>query len=255
MKKIIMVSMIAVALGAQGALANSGTERPHKIEHWSFDGMFGKVDKPAAQRGFQVYKEVCSACHGLSRVAIRNLADLGFSEAEIKTLAASYTVKDGPGDDGEMFERPGKPSDRFPSPYANEQAARAAQNGAYPPDLSLIIKARHDGANYVYSLLTGYENPPADMHMNDGMHYNPYFPGGQIAMAQPINSEGQVGYEDGTTASVDQMAHDVVNFLQWAAEPEMEHRKEMGIKVLLFFAAFTVLMYVAKKRIWSKIGH
>lgn len=225
----------------------------NKHMHWSFDGMFGHVDKQSAQRGFQVYKEVCAACHGLSRVAMRNLQDLGFSEAEVKALAASYTVKDGPGDDGEMFERPGKPFDRFPAPYANEQAARAAQNGAYPPDLSLIVKARPDGANYVYSLLTGYEEPPAGFHVNEGMHYNAYFAGHQIAMPAPL-SDGKVEYEDGTPATLDQHAKDVVNFLQWAAEPEMEHRKQMGIKVLMFLAVFSVLGYIAKKRVWAKLN-
>ena len=216
--------------------------------------MFGRVDKQSAQRGFQVYKEVCSACHGLSRIAFRNLTDIGFSEAEAKALAASYQVKDGPNDEGEMFERAGKLSDYFPSPYANEQAARAAQNGAYPPDLSLIVKARQGGGNYVYSLLTGYEPAPADAHMSAGMHYNPYFPGGQIAMPAPL-SDGQISYEDGTQASVDQMARDVVNFLQWAAEPEMEARKRMGIKALIFLAVFTALKYLAKSNLWRRLHY
>ena len=199
-----------------------------------------------------MYKEVCAACHGLSRVAIRNLQELGFSESEVKALAAGYTVKDGPGDDGEMFERPGKPSDRFPSPYANEQAARAAQNGAYPPDLSLIIKARQGGADYVYSLLTGYEAAPAGVTLPEGMHYNAAFPGHQIAMAPPL-SDGRVEFDDGTASTLDQQARDVVNFLQWAAEPEMEHRKQMGVKVLMFLAVFTAVAYCAMKRVWAKV--
>lgn len=225
---------------------------PPKRVSWPFDGITGHVDKPAAQRGFQIYKEVCAACHGLSRVAFRSLSDIGFTEAEIKALAANYQIKDGPNDDGEMFERPGKPSDYFPPPYPNEQAARAAQNGAYPPDLSLIVKARAAGANYLYSLLIGYAAAPAGMHLGDGMSYNPYFPGGQIAMPAPL-SDGQVTYEDGTAASLDQMAHDVTVFLQWAAEPEMEARKQMGIKVLMYLFIFTAFMYVAKRKLWRKI--
>lgn len=245
-----MLAVLAMTV-AVPALAASDQKPPRQVP-WSFDGPLGEVDKPSAQRGLQVYKEVCSACHSLKRVAFRNLADIGFSEAEVKALAATYSVKDGPNDEGEMFERPGKPSDLFPSPYANEQAARAAQNGAYPPDLSLIVKARPDGANYVYSLLTGYGTPPSDVHMNTGMHYNPYFPGAQIAMAAPL-SDGAVEYGDGTKASVDQMARDVTAFLQWAAEPEMEGRKQMGIKVLLFLAVFSVFAYMAKRNIWRKV--
>ncbi|MBV8939843.1 MAG: cytochrome c1 [Alphaproteobacteria bacterium] len=247
---------LATALAASGiaaaALAASIEQLPPKHLVWPFSGVLGTVDIAAAQRGFQVYKEVCAACHGLSRVALRNLEEIGFSEAEVKALAAGYQVKDGPNDQGEMFDRPGKPSDHFPSPYPNEQAARAAQNGAYPPDLSLIIKARHDGANYVYSLLTGFQNPPADVKMGDGMNYNPYFPGGQIAMPPPL-SDGKVEYTDGTSSSLDQEARDVVNFLQWAAEPEMRHRKQMGIKALIFLGIFTLFMYIAKKRIWSRL--
>lgn len=253
MKKITVLLSVAAVLGSVGAsIAASDQKKPLQV-HWSFDGVFGKVDKQSAQRGFQVYKEVCAACHGISRVAFRTLSDIGFSEAEIKALAAGYMIKDGPGDDGEMFERAGKPSDYFPSPYANENAARAAQNGAYPPDLSLIVKARPDGANYLYSLLVGYGQAVPEHHqVPEGMHYNPYFPGGNIAMPAPI-SEGQVSFEDGTQASIDQMSRDVVNFLQWAAEPEMEARKQMGIKVLIYLAIMTVFLYIAKRSIWRRI--
>lgn len=253
MKKNILITASFFCIAAASAVwASSDGQKPPKHIDWAFDGIFGKVDKQSAQRGLQVYKEVCAACHGLQRIAFRNLTEIGFTEAEVKALAASYQVKDGPNDDGEMFERPGKPSDYFPSPYANEQAARAAQNGAYPPDLSLIIKARHDGGNYLYSLLTGYGNAPSDMHMGDGMSYNPYFPGGQIAMPAPL-SDGRVDYSDGTNADVDQMSRDVVTFLQWAAEPEMEARKQMGIKVLVFLAIFTVFAYLAKRNIWRRV--
>lgn len=228
------------------------TARHAKEVHWPFDGHFGTVDRASAQRGFQVYKEVCSACHGVSRVAFRNLQAIGFSEAEVKTLAAeySYAALDG---EGEEIERPGKPSDRLPSPFANEDAARSANNGAYPPDLSLMVKARPNGANYIYSLLTGYADAPEGFALGEGMHYNPYFEGRQIAMATPLVMDGQVSYEDETDATVDQMARDVVTFLQWAAEPEMEARKAMGLKVLLFLLAFTAFFYVAKKRIWEDV--
>lgn len=253
MNKLSLILGISLAVGliAANASASEGQKQPKHVE-WSFDGMLGKVDKPSAQRGLQVYKEVCAACHGLSRVAFRTLTEIGFSEGEVKALAAGYTIQDGPNDAGDMFERPGLPSDKFTSPFANENAARASNNGAYPPDLSLIIKARPNGANYLYSLLTGYEEPPEDVHLSDGQHYNPYFPGHKLAMPAPL-SDGQVTYEDGTNASVDQMARDVVNFLQWAAEPEMEQRKQMGIKVLLYLAVFTGFAYIAKKHIWRKL--
>lgn len=253
MKKLPLVLFsVVAAVGASAAVYASTDQKQPKHVEWPFDGPFGRVDKQSAQRGAQVYKEVCSACHGLTRVAFRTLTDLGFSEAEVKALAATYSFKDGPNDEGAMYDRPGLPSDKFPAPNANEQEARAAHNGAYPPDLSLIIKARPNGANYVYSLLTGYEEPPADVHLSDGQHYNPYFPGHKLAMPAPL-ADGQVSYEDGTEASMDQMARDVVNFLQWAAEPEMEHRKQMGIKVLLYLAVFTGFAYVAKKHIWKKL--
>ncbi len=252
MKKSVLTAASVIALGLAGqAFANSETHL--KKMEWKFDGIFGTVDKQAAQRGFQVYKEVCSACHSLNRIAFRNLSEIGFSEGEIKALAASYKVKDGPNDSGEMFEREGKPSDYFVPPFPNEQAAGAGFNGKAPPDLSLIIKARHDGADYVYSLLTGYgQTPPKDVVLTDGQHYNPYFPGGNILMPAPL-SENQVTYADGTKASVEQMSQDVVTFLQWAAEPEMEARKQMGIKTLLYLAIFTAIMYIAKRNLWKKL--
>lgn len=253
MKKSLrfLCAAAVMAVGAP-ALASSDAHHPKQME-WSFDGVFGRVDKQAAQRGFQVYKEVCSACHGMKLVAFRQLSGIGFSEAEIKSLAATYTVKDGPNDAGDMFERPGRPSDMFPSPYANDNAARAANGGALPPDMSLLVKARMDGANYIYSIITGYgETPPEHHAMAEGAHYNPYFPGGNIKMAQPLRDE-QVTYQDGTKATIDQQAHDVVSFLQWAAEPEMEERKSMGIHVLLFLGAMTCFFYVVKKRVWGDL--
>ncbi len=250
---IASLASLAVIFSANifAAYAASGQKEPRQL-NWSFDGAFGRVDKQSAQRGFQVYKEVCAACHGLERVAFRSLTEIGFTAAEVKALAAGYTVKDGPNDEGEMFDRPGLASDKFVPPYPNEQASRAANNGAYPPDLSLIIKARHDGANYLYSLLTGYETAPEGVTLAASEHYNPYFPGHKIAMPAPL-SDGQVTYSEGTQASLDQMSKDVVNFLQWTAEPEMEQRKQIGIKVMLYLAIFTVFAYVAKKRLWKKL--
>ena len=251
-KSLLLVFTSLVSLGAADMAYSESTQKaPHKID-WSFDGVFGTVDKQSAQRGFQVYKEVCSASHSLNRVAFRNLTEIGFSEAEVKALAASYQVSDGPNDAGDMFQRPGKPSDTFVPPHANEQAARAAHNGAYPPDFSLILKARHDGANYIYSLLTGYSPAPAEVKLADGQYYNPYIAGERLAMPPPL-SEGAVTYADGTPATVDQMSRDVVNFMQWAAEPEMEARKQMGIKVMIYLAIFTVFMYIAKRNLWRKL--
>ncbi len=253
MKKLhFYLAVSLAALTATGYAYASGDQKPPRKMEWEFEGIFGTVDKQAAQRGFQVYKEVCSACHSLSRIAFRNMTEIGFSEAEVKALAASYQIHDGPNDQGDMFDRPGKPSDSFVPPHANEQAARAAHNGAYPPDLSLIVKAREEGPDYIYSLLTGYAQAPAGVVLADGQYYNPYFPGHALAMPAPL-SEGQVTYSDGTKATVDQMSRDVVTFLQWAAEPEMESRKQMGLKVLIYLAIFTAFMYVAKRNIWKRI--
>ena len=227
-----------------------------KKQEWAFDGPLGKFDLQSIQRGFQVYKEVCSACHSVHRLAFRNLQQIGFSEEEVKSISSQYTVQDGPNDNGEMYQRPCTPADLIPGPYKNSKEARASNNGALPPDLSLIIKARPDGANYVYSLLRGYEAPPSNIVLGPNMYYNKYFiaGGSQITMPPPLISEGQVTYQDGTKATIDQMAHDVVYFLQWAAEPEMEDRKNLGVSVFLFTIIFTVLFYFAKKRIWKNIS-
>lgn len=249
-KNISKLIYLLILLASTTAIANEAL--PPKKVTWPFDGVFGTFDRKAAQRGFQVYKEVCSACHGLYNLYYRNLKELGFSDAEIKEIAKNYTVQDGPNDLGEMFERPALPSDHFARPYPNEQAARSANNGAYPPDLSLIVKAREDGANYLYSLLTHYTDPPEHFKLMPGLHYNPYFPGYQLAMPPPL-ADGQVTYMDGTTASIEQMARDVTIFLQWAAEPEMENRKSMGLKVMMFLIVFTILFIMTKKRIWRDV--
>ena len=251
MKKIaIFLSLITVSVAGY-AYAQVEQKPPRRLD-WPFSGIFGTVDIPAAQRGFQVYKEVCSACHPLTHIAFRNLEEIGFSEAEVKALAATYQISDGPNDEGQMFQRPGKPSDYFPSPYTNDEQARSMHNGAIPPDLSMIIKARKDGPDYVYSLLTGFSPPPAGVTLSAGQNYNPYFPGGKLMMPPPL-SQGQVTYTDGTPASVDQMARDVVVFLQWASEPHMKERKEMGIKVMVYLAIFTIFMYIAKRNLWRKL--
>ena len=251
MKNSVRLLCAALVLLASPVYASADREEPKQLD-WAFDGVFGTFDKPSVQRGFQVYKEVCSACHSLKRVSFRHLEGAGFSEAEVKSLAAGYTVKDGPNDMGEMFDRPGRPSDAIPGPYPNDKAARAANNGALPPDQSLLVKAREDGANYIYSLLTGYEEPPEGFALPPGAHYNPYMDGHVIKMAPPLKDD-QVTYQDGTKATVDQEAKDIVNFLQWAAEPEMEQRKTMGIHVMLFLGAMTAFFYLVKKRIWSNL--
>ena len=218
---------------------------------WSFLGLTGTFDRASQQRGLQVYKEVCSGCHGLRLLAYRNLKAIGYNDDEIKAFASENSV-DSFNDDGEVVEREARASDKFVSPYPNEQAARAANGGAYPPDLSLIIKARSDGANYLHALLTGYVDAPAEQKVPDGMYFNKYYPGKLIGMPQPLYEDG-VEYADGTKATPDQMAKDVTAFLAWASEPEMEDRKRLGISVILFLLVLTILSYLAMKQIWAPI--
>ncbi|NBX66046.1 MAG: cytochrome c1 [Proteobacteria bacterium] len=250
--KILLSLCVAAVIGFSGPVHAAGEHIELPKQQWSFDGMTGTFDRGAMQRGFQVYKQVCSACHGLNRLSYRNLAALGYNEAEIKAIAAEATITDGPNDEGEMFERPGRPSDAFKKPFANDNAARYANNGALPPDLSLIVRSRAGGPDYVYALMTGYGDAPADVKMNEGMHYNKYFPGHQIAMAAPLVA-GAVTYGDGTDASVEQMAKDVATFLAWASEPVMEIRKQTGIKVMIFLLVFSVLMYATKRKVWKDL--
>ncbi len=251
------LAAVAIAAGAwtlaPSTPAQAAGEAVELPQHdWSFTGPFGTYDRGALQRGFQVYKNVCAGCHALSYVAYRNLEALGYNEDEIKSIAAEATVTDGPNDEGEMYERPAIPADRFASPFANEQAARAANGGAYPPDLSLLVKARPDGANYVRGVLVGYVEPPADVTLMGGMQYNAYFPGHQIAMAQPLYGD-DVTYEDGTPATIEQQAEDVTTFLAWASEPEMEERKRAGVMTMLFLLIFTGLLYATKRKIWADV--
>lgn len=226
----------------------------HTLAHqeWPFDGIFGMYDRASLQRGFQIYREVCSACHSMSRVSYRNLSDLGYSEAEIKAIAADAQITDGPNDEGEMFERPGKPSDHLKSPYPNIQAAKFANGGAYPPDMSLLVKSREGGADYVYGILTGYSEPPAGKELLDGQHWNNVMHGNIIAMAPPLTPD-RVAYGDGTKQTVEQYAYDVSQFLAWASEPHMEDRKRIGTKVFLFFLVLTGVLYGVKRKVWANV--
>lgn len=249
MRKLLLAGL-ASAFFANPVVAAEAISLPS--QSWSFSGMFGTFDRAALQRGYQVYKEVCASCHSMNLIRFRDLSALGFNEEEIKAIAAEYEVTDGPNDQGEMFQRPGRPADKFKAPFANAQAARAANNGANPPDLSLMIKARKGGADYTHALLTGYADPPAGVTLSEGMSYNKVFPGHQIAMAKPLNDD-QVTFADGTKASVDQMARDVSTFLAWTAEPELEARKRLGVKVILFLIIATGLLYATKRKIWRAV--
>ena len=230
-----------------------------KIEYlktdWSFKGLFGKFDRASLQRGFQVYTEVCASCHSMKYVSYRNLAEKGgpeFTEAQAKAIAASFEVKDGPNADGDMFTRPGKLSDKFVMPYENVKAAQAANGGAYPPDMSVLVKARGGGVDYIYSLLQGYQDPPAGVTLDDGVYYNKYMYGNKIKMANQL-SDGLVEYGDGTSATVEQMSKDVTTFLMWAAEPHLESRHRMGFKAIIYLIILTILVYFSMKKIWSRI--
>ncbi|KAK1213835.1 CY1 protein, partial [Pygoscelis papua] len=217
---------------------------------WSHGGALAALDHGSLRRGFQVYKQVCSACHSMEYLAFRNLIGVTHTEAEAKALAEEVEVVDGPDENGEMFTRPGKISDYFPKPYPNSEAARAANNGALPPDLSYIVNARHGGEDYVFSLLTGYCDPPAGVTVREGLHYNPYFPGQAIGMAPPIYNE-ILEFDDGTPATMSQIAKDICTFLRWAAEPEHDHRKRMGLKMLMVSGLLIPLLYYMKRHKWS----
>ncbi|HEY8699216.1 MAG TPA: cytochrome c1 [Rhizomicrobium sp.] len=259
----LSLAALLVATAAQAAIDTSPLSPKHP--EWSFEGPFGQFDRAALQRGFQVYKEVCSTCHSLNRVSFHALSnDKGgygfFSDPQVKAIAAAYQIDAEPNDKGELFDekgnrlkRPGIPADHFPPPFANEQAARAANNGALPPDLSIIVKARAGGPDYVYSILTGFqEKPPAGFKVLEGKYFNPYFAGWNISMPPPL-SDKQVTYSDGTKATVDQMAKDVVTFLSWAAEPTMEERKRTGFAVMLFLLLLSGLLYLSYRRVWKDL--
>ena len=233
-------------------LARAADETPLPRQEWSFDGVFGTYDRASLQRGFQVYKEVCSVCHPVTHLDFRDLSQIGYTEDQVKAIAAGYQITDGPNDEGQMFQRPGRPSDPIPGPFPNDQAARAANNGALPPDQSLIVKARPGGPNYVYAILAGYKEAPAGFKLQEGMNYNEFFPGHQIAMPPPL-SDNAVTFADGTPATVPQMAHDVTSFLTWAAEPNLDDRHRTGFKVILFLIVAAGVFYSAKRKIWATI--
>jgi ubiquinol-cytochrome c reductase cytochrome c1 subunit len=220
--------------------------------HWSFQGVFGTFDRAAARRGFEIYKEVCSACHSMNLLHYRNLDAIGFTDEEARAIAAGFQVPSEPDDNGEVHDRPARLSDAFKAPFANPQAARAANNGALPPDLSVIVKARKGGADYIHAVLTGYGEAPADVKLQEGMNYNKYFPGHQIAMPQPL-SDNTVTYADGTPATLDQEARDVATFLAWAAEPELEERHFTGIKTILFLIVLSAMLYALKRKTWAAV--
>ena len=273
----VLAGTAGVALAQEAHNAAEPTHFPiHKPTQmdWTFAGPFGTYDKGQLQRGLKIYKEVCSACHSMDLVAFRTLSDLGYSEAQVKAFAAEYEVQDGPNADGEMFTRKALPGDHFPSPFPNTAAAAAANNGAAPPDFSLIAKARgvergfptfvfdiftqyaSNGPDYIHALLTGYdEQPPAGMEIAEGTHYNPFFIAGKsLAMAKPL-SDGQVTYEDGAPETVDQYSRDVSAFLMWAAEPHLEARKQTGFAVMIFLVLFAGLVYATKRKVWANVAH
>ena len=255
MTKFLKISSLIILL----SVVFNNSIAAEKVEYlktdWSFKGLFGKFDRGALQRGYQVYTEVCSSCHSMKYVSYRNLAEKGgpeFTEAQAKAIAASFEVKDGPNADGEMFTRPGKLSDKFVMPYENVKAAQAANGGAYPPDMSVLVKARGGGVDYIYSLLQGYEDPPAGFILDDGVYYNKYMYGNKIKMSNQL-SDGLVEYADGTNATVEQMSKDVTTFLMWTAEPHLEARHQMGFKAIVYLIILTILVYFSMKRIWSRI--
>ncbi len=252
MRRLAVAALAFSALVLLPLMARAADEPPLPRQAWSFDGVFGTYDRASLQRGFQVYKEVCSACHPVKYLHFRDLSEIGYNTDEVKAIAASYQVADGPNDEGQMFQRPGRPSDSIPGPFPNDQAARAANNGALPPDQSLIVNAREGGTDYVYAILTGYKEAPADFKLLAGMNYNEFFPGHQIAMPPPL-SDNAVTFADGTPATVPQMAHDVATFLTWASEPNLEVRHRTGFKVFLFLIVGVGVFYAAKRKIWSAI--
>jgi ubiquinol-cytochrome c reductase cytochrome c1 subunit len=242
----VLLAFLA-GFAAAPALAQDEGQLPNP--GWSFSGPFGTFDRAAAQRGFLVYKTVCANCHSMKDAYFRDLEGIGFTDEQVKALAASVTVPD-IDDNGQPTERPALPSDHFKSPYPNPQAARAALNGALPPDLTIIVKAREGGPDYVYGVLTGYADPPAGMKMGEGMYYNRVFPGHQIAMPPPLQ-DNMVSYTDGTNPRLEQEAHDVVTFLSYIANPEMEQRKRTGVKIVLFLVILSGLTYATKRKVWS----
>ncbi len=255
MKKFLRLNFYILIFFA----ANFGVYSAEKVDllktEWSFKGLFGKFDRASLQRGYQVYNEVCASCHSMKYLSYRNLMEQGgpeFSEEQAKAIAAGFEITDGPNSDGEMFERPAKLSDKFVLPYPNEKAAQAANGGAYPPDMSVLAKARKGGVDYLYSVLLGYEDPPSGIQLDEGVYYNKFMYGNKIKMPKPLEDD-LIQYSDGTLATEEQMAKDVVTFLMWSAEPHLEARHKMGFRAIIYLTILTVLVYFSMKKIWSRV--
>jgi len=247
---IIFISTVSFSVHSEE------TNKNYVKTNWSFKGIFGTFDRASLQRGYQVYQEVCSGCHSVQYLSYRNLSEKGgpeFSVEEAKAIAAQFEVEDGPNSDGEMFMRPGRLSDKFVKPYPNVEASTAANGGAYPPDMSVLAKARKGGADYIYSLLLGYEEPPAGFEIEEGVYYNKYMSGNKIKMTAPL-SDGLVEYSDGTQSTTAQMAKDITTFLVWTAEPHLESQHRMGFKVIIYLIILLTLVYMSKQKVWSRFG-
>ena len=258
LNRIILTIFISIitTLSFADSQHSHGANTNYLKTDWSFEGIFGTFDRASLQRGYQVYQDVCAGCHSVQHLSYRNLSEKGgpeFLPEEAKAIAAQFEVTDGPNEDGEMFTRPGRLSDKFVKPFPNVKAAAAANGGAYPPDMSVLAKARKGGADYIYSLLMGYEEAPAGYELDDGVYYNKYMPGNKIKMAEPI-SDGIVEYADGTETSKAQMAKDVTAFLVWAADPHLEARHKMGFKVFFYLIILLTLVYLSKQKVWSRFG-
>jgi len=252
--RTIFILSILFTFNNQKVEAGENNKELLKVD-WSFKGVFGKFDRTSLQRGYQVYTEVCASCHSMKLLSYRNLTEKGgpeFSEEQAKSIAANFDVTDGPNNDGDMFTRPAKLSDKFVEPYQNIQEAKASNGGAYPPDMSVLVKARSGGANYIYSVLLGYDDLPSGITVDDGVYYNTYMTGNKIMMPNPL-SEDLVEYNDGTKATEEQMAKDVVTFLAWAAEPYLEARHKIGFKAIIYLLILTILAYFSMKRLWSRV--
>jgi len=247
---IIFISTVSFSVHSEE------TNKNYVKTNWSFKGIFGTFDRASLQRGYQVYQEVCSGCHSAQHLSYRNLSEKGgpeFSVEEAKAIAAQFEVEDGPNSDGEMFTRLGRLSDKFVKPYPNVEASTAANGGAYPPDMSVLAKARKGGADYIYSLLLGYEEAPTGFELDEGVYYNKYMSGNRIKMIAPL-SDGLVEYSDGTQSTTAQMAKDVTTFLVWAAEPHLESQHRMGFKVIIYLIILLTLVYMSKQKVWSRFG-
>ena len=258
MRSSLLALILALVAPGAASAQDSVNEAP-EIAHqsWSFSPPFGTFDDAQLQRGFEVYRQVCSNCHSMRLLSYRNLGEPGgpeFPPKKIEEIASQVQVTDGPNDKGEMFQRPARPSDHFRSPFANEQQARNANNGALPPDLSVMAKAREGGPDYIYAILTGYTDPPQGFQLAPGMHYNKAFPGHQLAMPPPL-SDGVITYSDGTKPTLDNYARDVAAYLMWAAEPKLEERHKTGTRVMIYLIVFAVIMYLAKRAVWARLHH